>query len=179
MRAISDQGFTIRVPSNMFDKVLRLNSVYRDLEVEGVSKDEEYKFIKERINISEKELERQRFISQNILSITSLNINVGKLLDTELIEFVRNHKNIDAFEELASSMLKEDIEKVLTELTHREKIVITLRFGLNDNRRHTLNEIGQLCDISSERIRQIQDRGLRRLKRLKETKHLKDYIIEG
>lgn len=178
MRAIADKGFTIRVPVHMFEKVNQVNSIYRDIEYQELTKKEELEAINSKMEMTQETLDKIKFISQNILSPTSLNVNVGEDMATELMQLVEFTEGIDVFEEVASTMLKKDLEEMLAGLTPRERDVLILRFGLNDNHEHTLEEVGVNYEVTRERIRQIEAKSIRRLRHPSRSKYLRGYLFE-
>jgi RNA polymerase primary sigma factor len=184
-RAIYDTGFTIRLPVHVIEDILKLKKVERELELEGIPI--EMNIICEKLNISVEKYEELKKIENQFLIIPSLNTYVSNEdNDTELIDFISNESTYifssendnyqDPLNKLIDKEMKEKIYYVLNSLKEREKGIIIERFGLNDDKPKTLEEIGKIYGVTRERIRQIESKALRKLKHKTRKKILRDYV---
>ena len=173
-RAIADQGRTIRVPVHMSDRIRRLYRVARDLE--------QTRGRKPTIEELAVELEVEPRKVQWMLKVSwqplSLEHPVGEDDDSELGNFIENDNEPTPSEAAHSNLLKEKIEELLTTLTPREARILRLRFGLQNGRSYTLEEVGKKFGLTRERIRQIEGRALRRLRHPRRSRQLRDYLAE-
>ncbi len=171
-RAIADQGRTIRVPVHMSDRIRRLYRVVRDLE--------QHHGRKPTVDEIAAELEMEPRKVQWMLRVSwqplSLEHPVGEDEDSELGNFIENDSEPTPTETAYSNLLQEKIEQLLTTLTPREARILRLRFGLQNGRAYTLEEVGQKFGLTRERIRQIEGRALRRLRHPRRSRQLRDYL---
>lgn len=177
-RAIANKGFTIRVPVHMFEKVNKLNNIYREINVESLSSNEAKEIILMKMDINESEFDEVLMIYYNIISLGSLNIPIGEDRNTELGEMIEANEEIDVFDIVVSELLKIDISLVLETINSREKEVLVLRFGLNNDDFCTLEEIGNTFNLTRERIRQIEAKALRRLRHPSRSKKIRGYLYD-
>jgi RNA polymerase primary sigma factor len=174
LRNIMNYGFTIRIPAHRFEEVSKLLKVLR--RHPNSTKEQIYEIINEERNISRKKFESLLFLSQNILSIASLNSYIGEDKETELVD-VRIDENSPTVEEIVERRaLKQALDDVLKTIGSREEKVIRLRFGLDDGKRITLEQVGNEFSVTRERIRQIEAKALRRLRHPSRSKKLKDFM---
>lgn len=178
LRSIADKGFTIRVPVHMFDKINKLNRIYRDVDILGLSYNEIRIEVMEKMGVASEELDEMLMIYYNIISLSSLNIPIGEDGDTQLGDMIKAYVELDTFDIVAADLLKTDLEKILDTLTPREEKILKLRFGLEGGREHTLEEIGKIFDVTRERIRQIEAKALRKLRHPSRSKKLRGYLYE-
>lgn len=171
-RAIADTGYTIRVPVHMYEKVNKFRRAIREIEAINISKRQLKKEIIKITGFSYDELEEVLRVAEYILNPTSLNITVGESKDTELIELVEVEDNFDPVDVTIEEELKRDLSNVLDTLTVRESDIIRLRFGLNDGKDRTLEEVGKEYGVTRERIRQIESKSLRKLRHPSRSKKL-------
>lgn len=176
LRAIADKGFTIRIPVHMFDKINKLNRTYRELDINGLSYNETRTIVMKKMNIDEKELDELLVIHNNIINISSLNTPIGENESYEVEDMIEAYPDLDTFDIVAGGLLKTDLEKILDTLTPKEKDILILRFGLNSNRQHTLAEIGGVYDVTRERIRQIEEKALLKLRHPSRSKKIRGYF---
>ena len=172
-RAIADQARTIRIPVHMVETMNKIHKVTRQLTQELGRKPTEEE-IAEKSGLP---VERIREISMMGQEPLSLEMPVGEDEDTHLADFVEN-KGLSPADVSIQKSLKKDIEELLNELSEREREILKLRFGLEDNQPRTLEEVGKLFNVTRERIRQIEAKALRRLRHPSRSKKIKDYLEE-
>jgi RNA polymerase primary sigma factor len=171
-RAIADQGRTIRVPVHMSDRIRRLYRVARQLEQDYGRKptpDE----IAEEMKVEPRKIQWMLKVSWQPLSLEH---PVGEDEDSELGNFIENDSTMTPTQVAFDNLLHEKIESVLATLTPREARILRLRFGLQNGRCYTLEEVGQKFGLTRERIRQIEGRALRRLRHPRRARQLRDYL---
>jgi len=171
-RAIADQGRTIRVPVHMSDRIRRLYRVARELEQEHGRKPT----VEEIADALEVEPRKVQWMLKVSWQPLSLEHPVGEDDDSELGNFIENDTAPTPSETAHNHLLKEKIEELLTTLTPREARILRLRFGLQNGRSYTLEEVGHKFGLTRERIRQIEGRALRRLRHPRRSRQLKDYL---
>ncbi|NLZ94180.1 MAG: RNA polymerase sigma factor RpoD [Firmicutes bacterium] len=171
-RAIADQARTIRIPVHMVETINKLIRVSRQL-VQELGREPTPEEIAEVMGISE---ERVREILKIAQEPVSLETPIGEEDDSHLGDFIEDQDVQAPAEAAAFELLKEQLDDVLETLTPREKKVLTLRFGLDDGRSRTLEEVGQVFGVTRERIRQIEAKALRKLRHPMRSKRLKDYL---
>lgn len=171
-RAIADQARTIRIPVHMVETINKLIRVSRQL-VQELGREPAPEEIAAVMNITE---ERVREILKIAQEPVSLETPIGEEDDSHLGDFIEDQDVQAPAEAAAFELLKEQLDDVLETLTPREKKVLKLRFGLDDGRSRTLEEVGQVFGVTRERIRQIEAKALRKLRHPMRSKRLKDYL---
>ncbi|EJZ44345.1 RNA polymerase sigma factor RpoD [Peptoanaerobacter stomatis] len=171
-RAIADQARTIRIPVHMVETINKLIRVNRQL-VQELGRDPRPDEIAEQMNMPQEKIMEIMKIAQEPVSLET---PIGEEEDSHLGDFIPDDDALAPSEAAAYSLLKEQIEEVLETLTDREKKVLKLRFGLDDGRARTLEEVGKEFDVTRERIRQIEAKALRKLRGPKKSNKLKDYL---
>ena len=171
-RAIADQARTIRIPVHMVETINKLNRVQRQL-VQELGRDPLPEEIAEGMGVS---VERVREISKISQEPVSLETPIGEEEDSHLGDFIEDEDALAPAEAASFYLLREQLDDVLDTLTPREKKVLQLRFGLNDGRARTLEEVGNYFGVTRERIRQIEAKALRKLRHPSRSKKLKDYL---
>ncbi len=171
-RAIADQARTIRIPVHMVETINKLVRVSRQL-VQELGREPLPEEIAEEMGISE---ERVREILKIAQEPVSLETPIGEEDDSHLGDFIEDQEARAPADAAAFELLKEQLEGVLDTLTPREEKVLRLRFGLDDGRSRTLEEVGQYFGVTRERIRQIEAKALRKLRHPMRSKRLKDYL---
>ncbi|NLW59030.1 MAG: RNA polymerase sigma factor RpoD [Firmicutes bacterium] len=171
-RAIADQARTIRIPVHMVETINKLIRVSRQL-LQTLGREPTAEEIAEEMGMS---VERVREIIKIAQEPVSLETPIGEEEDSHLGDFIED-QDVPAPAEAASfRLLKEQLEEVLDTLTSREEKVLRLRFGLEDGRARTLEEVGQVFGVTRERIRQIEAKALRKLRHPSRSKKLKDFL---
>ncbi len=171
-RAIADQARTIRIPVHMVETINKLIRIQRQL-VQELGREPLPEEIAREMNISE---ERVREILKIAQEPVSLETPIGEEDDSHLGDFIEDQEAQAPADAAAFELLKEQLEDVLDTLTPREEKVLRLRFGLDDGRSRTLEEVGQFFGVTRERIRQIEAKALRKLRHPMRSKRLKDYL---
>ncbi|MDA8192610.1 MAG: RNA polymerase sigma factor RpoD [Thermaerobacter sp.] len=171
-RAIADQARTIRIPVHMVETINKLIRVQRQL-LQEYGRDPSPEEIAKEMGIT---VERVREILKVAQEPVSLETPIGEEEDSHLGDFIEDEDAPAPAEAAGYQLLKEQLEEVLDTLTNREEKVLRLRFGLNDGRARTLEEVGQVFGVTRERIRQIEAKALRKLRHPTRSKKLKDYL---
>lgn len=171
-RAIADQARTIRVPVHMVETINKLARVQRQLTLELNREPSEEELAKKMGTTVEKVREIYK-ISQDPVSLET---PIGEEDDSHLGDFIKDENNLSPEEYATNEMLKDEISQVLETLTEREENVIRLRFGLEDGKPRTLEEVGQMFGVTRERIRQIEAKALRKLRHPSRSRKLRDYM---
>lgn len=171
-RAIADQARTIRIPVHMVETINRLKKVTRKLAQDLGRRPEEEEVAKE----MEVTVERLREIIKVAQEPVSLETPVGKEEDSRLGDFIEDRDTEAPVHAVTHELLREDISDVLNTLSIRERDVLKMRFGLEDGRQRTLEEVGQKFGVTRERIRQIEAKALRKLRHPNRNKRLREYI---
>ena len=171
-RSIADQARTIRIPVHMVETINKLIRVSRQL-LQTYGREPSPEEIAEEMGIS---VDKVREIQKIAQEPVSLETPIGEEEDSHLGDFIPDEDVPAPAEAAAFSMLKEQLVEVLDTLTEREQKVLKLRFGLEDGRARTLEEVGKEFDVTRERIRQIEAKALRKLRHPSRSKKLKDYL---
>ncbi len=203
MQALSQQTGAVRIPLKQSHLINRVSSIYsrlyRELEREPTAEEVAYEYTKEQLARElerelgreptkeeiEKKIEKEGYrISpgevEKCLSLCrmplSLDAPVGENEDTFFVDFLSKHGTADVEERIIDEVLEREIEDMLDRLPEKERRVIELRFGLRGNEPKTLREIGEILQISRERVRQLETRALRKLRSMAMKKHLRDFL---
>ena len=171
-RAIADQARTIRIPVHMVETINKLIRVSRQL-LQELGRDPKPEEIAKEMEMSEDKVREIMKIAQDPVSLET---PIGEEEDSHLGDFIPDDDAPAPAEAAAYSLLKEQIEDVLGSLNEREQKVLKLRFGLEDGRARTLEEVGKEFDVTRERIRQIEAKALRKLRHPSRSKKLRDYL---
>lgn len=171
-RAIADQARTIRIPVHMVETINKLIRVSRQL-LQDLGRDPLPEEIAQEMNL---EVEKVREIQKIAQEPVSLETPIGEEEDSHLGDFIPDDDAQAPAEAATFTMLKEQLVEVLDTLTEREQKVLRLRFGLDDGRARTLEEVGKEFDVTRERIRQIEAKALRKLRHPSRSKKLKDFL---
>jgi len=172
-RSIADQSRAIRIPVHMVETINKLLRTMRQL-VQELGREPSYEEIGSRLNMSSERVEEVMalFFREPI----SLDMPIGEDEDSRLGDLVEDHASLAPTEATSQQLLKEQIDRVLGELTEREKKVLQLRFGLKDGHARTLEEVGREFNVTRERIRQIEGKALRKLRHPIRSRKLKGYL---
>ena len=173
-RAIADQARTIRVPVHMVETINKLARIQRQLTLE-LNREPSEEELAKKMNMS---IEKVREIYKISQDPVSLETPIGEEDDSHLGDFIKDERNLSPEEFATNEMLKDEISEVLLTLTEREEKVIRLRFGLEDGKPRTLEEVGQMFGVTRERIRQIEAKALRKLRHPSRSRKLRDYMEE-
>lgn len=171
-RSIADQARTIRIPVHMVETINKLIRISRQL-LQEYGREPTPEEIASEMDISEEKVREILKIAQEPVSLET---PIGEEEDSHLGDFIPDDDVPAPAEAAAFSMLKEQLVEVLDTLTDREQKVLKLRFGLDDGRARTLEEVGRRFDVTRERIRQIEAKALRKLRHPSRSKKLKDYL---
>lgn len=171
-RAIADQARTIRIPVHMVESINKLIRVSRQL-LQELGREPTPEEIAEEMKMP---VERVREILKISQEPVSLETPIGEEEDSHLGDFIKDDNVPVPADAAAFTLLKEQLEEVLGTLTEREQKVLTLRFGLEDGRARTLEEVGKEFNVTRERIRQIEAKALRKLRHPSRSRKLKDYL---
>jgi RNA polymerase primary sigma factor len=171
-RAIADQARTIRIPVHMVETINKLIRVSRQL-VQELGREPLAEEIAEHMDITPEKVREILKISQDPVSLET---PIGEEDDSHLGDFIEDQDALAPADAAAFELLKEQLEEVLHTLTEREEKVLRLRFGLDDGKPRTLEEVGKRFSVTRERIRQIEAKALRKLRHPSRSKRLKDYL---
>ena len=172
-RAIADQARTIRIPVHMVETIHKVTKTSRELLQERGHEVSAEEIAKEMDNMNPEKVREIMKIAQEPISLET---PVGEEEDSHIGDFIEDRDSLAPAEAASHELLREQINEVLHTLTPREEQVIRLRFGLEDGRQRTLEEVGQHFNITRERIRQIEAKALRKLGRSSRSKKLRDYL---
>ena len=173
-RAIADQARTIRVPVHMVETINKLARIQRQMTLELNREPSEDELAK-KMNMPVDKIREIYKISQDPVSLET---PIGEEDDSHLGDFIKDERNVSPEDYATNEMLKDEISEVLQTLTEREEKVIRLRFGLEDGKSRTLEEVGQMFGVTRERIRQIEAKALRKLRHPSRSRKLRDYMEE-
>ncbi|MEC2054315.1 RNA polymerase sigma factor RpoD [Peribacillus psychrosaccharolyticus] len=171
-RAIADQARTIRIPVHMVETINKLIRVQRQL-LQDLGREPSPEEIAEDMDLTPEKVREILKIAQEPVSLET---PIGEEDDSHLGDFIEDQDATSPSEHAAYEMLKEQLEDVLDTLTDREENVLRLRFGLDDGRTRTLEEVGKVFGVTRERIRQIEAKALRKLRHPSRSKRLKDFL---
>ncbi len=171
-RAIADQSRTIRIPVHMVDQINRFYKTQRRL-TQKFGRDPKLKEIAKDMEITVEEVENLMRISQQPKSLST---PIGDDKETTLEQFITDSSQPTLYDKVAKELLKDALNKVLDTLSPRERKVLLMRFGLEDSKQKTLEEVGKEFKVTRERIRQIEAKAIRKLKHPTRARKLKDFL---
>lgn len=171
-RSIADQARTIRIPVHMVETIHKVSRASRQL-LQELGREPSHKEIGQRIGLSSDKVREILKIAQDPVSLET---PIGEEDDSHLGDFIPDNETLAPADAASYQLLREQLNNVLATLTPREELVLKLRFGLDDGRARTLEEVGQEFNITRERIRQIEAKALRKLRHPSRSKRLKDYL---
>ena len=172
-RAIADQARTIRIPVHMVETINKTLRMTRTL-LQELGREPTPEEVAERLNVS---VSRVREVLKISRDPVSLDTPIGEEDDSHLGDFIEDDSALSPADSAAFSMLRAELATALESLTDRERQVVKLRFGLEDGRARTLEEVGKEFNVTRERIRQIEAKALRKLRHPSRSKRLKDFLI--
>ena len=171
-RAIADQARTIRIPVHMVETINRVLRTSHSM-VQKLGREPTTKEIADELHIEQSKVEEVLKIAQEPVSLET---PIGEEEDSHLGDFIQDDEASQPSEEATYTLLREQLEEVLSTLTPREEQVLRMRFGLTDGKPHTLEEVGKEFDVTRERIRQIESKALRKLRHPSRSKKLRDFL---
>lgn len=171
LRHLNQKERTIRLPNYLSTKIRKIHRVRKEL-MTKLSRTPTNEEIGEKVDMPAKEVERLLGYAQRSISLDQ---PIGEDGDSDLQSYIENKNAPNPFTEVRQNLLTEDVLTALDDLTDREAKILTLRFGLNGSRKHTLKELGEIFGITRERIRQIQKGALRKLRRPNIRQKLRNY----
>ena len=171
-RAIADQARTIRIPVHMVETINKLLRVSRRL-VQEYGREPTNEEIGEGMGVTPERVKEILKISQEPVSLET---PIGEEEDSHLGDFIEDRNTVAPAEAASYQLLKEQVDDVLETLSSRESEVLSLRFGLEDGRQRTLEEVGRTFGVTRERIRQIEAKALRKLRHPTRSKKLRDFL---
>ena len=187
-RALADQARTIRIPVHMVETINKITRISRDSK-ELKEREIKYNLLKAKLNheptideiieeFGKIELAPDKIREIQLIAMDPLSLEkpVGEEEDSHVGDFIEDKDNISPTKYANDSLLKDRLNEVLQELTDREEKVIRLRYGLDDGRNHTLEEVGKEFGVTRERIRQIEAKAIKKLRHPSRSKLLKDYL---
>lgn len=171
-RAIADQSRTIRIPVHMVDQINRYYKTQRKL-TQKLGREPKTKEVAKEMQLTVEEVENLMRISQQPKSLST---PIGDDKETTLEQFIADKNQPSLYDKVSKELLKDALSKVLDTLSPRERKVLTLRFGLEDSKPKTLEEVGREFKVTRERIRQIEAKAIRKLKHPTRARKLKDFL---
>jgi RNA polymerase primary sigma factor len=171
-RAIADQARTIRIPVHMIEVINKLNRTSRTL-VQQIGREPTLEEIAERMGMSLEKVQKILKITQKPISLET---PIGEEEDSRLEDFIEDKEVISPQDAAISSNFLKQIQKVLSTLNEREQKILRMRFGIGEKQDHTLEEVGQDFELTRERIRQIEEKALRKLKHSSRADKLRSFI---
>jgi len=178
-RALADQARTIRIPVHMVETINKITRTSRKL-TQKLNRDPTAEEISDALEETGTLLTADRIREIQLIAMDPLSLEkpVGEEEDSHVGDFIEDKDNESPLAFANSSLLKDKLNEVLTELTDREERVIRLRYGLDDGRNHTLEEVGKEFGVTRERIRQIEAKAIKKLRHPARSKQLRDYLDE-
>lgn len=171
-RAIADQARTIRIPVHMVETINKYIRISRQL-LQDTGREPTTEELAQVMDITIEKVQEIMKIAQEPVSLET---PIGDENDSSLKDFIEDQEIMTPADSAAYTLLKEQMDQILDTLTEREEQVLRLRFGLDDNRPRTLEEVGQVFNVTRERIRQIEAKALRKLRHPSRSRHIRDYM---
>ena len=173
-REIMDHGFVIRIPVHMMERISKVATI--ENRFSELNREERIVKVMDETGYKEERIRECMMLKEYVLTYSSLNVTVGEDETVELGEFLSDDGVIPIEEMVENRELRRMLDDVLDTLTEKEKKVIRLRFGLEDNRQWTLEEVGKLFNVTRERIRQIESKALRKLRHPSRLHNIKSFL---
>ncbi len=174
-RAIADQARTIRIPVHMVETINKLSRIQREM-IQDLGREPTPKELAVKLDMTQEKVSEIIRIAQDPISLES---PIGEEDDSSLGDFIPDNDTLSPTDHTSNELLKQELDNVLESLTYREERVLRLRFGLEDGRPRTLEEVGKEFGVTRERIRQIEAKALRKLRLPSRSKKLKDFMEEN
>ena len=176
MRAIADTGLIVRLPVHLVEKILKATEIDRQLQLQDVEVRQRLELIAAEMETTSEEVRNFFKLRDIYLHIKSLDTPVSEDNESTLADFIPDDETPAPFDAVAFTLLKEQLDDLLATLTPREKNVLRLRYGLEDGRERTLEEVGKSFNVTRERIRQIEAQALRKLRHPARARKLRDFL---
>lgn len=174
-REIMDNGFAIRIPVHMHERINKVTAIDSKLYLDGMEFEERLHIIAEKTGLSDKNVRECLVLKNNYLKYVSLDTPVGEEEETLLGDFIPDTDSLSVEEEVELVSLRKVLDDAMDTLSEREKIILRMRFGLDDGRIRTLEDVGREFGVTRERIRQIEAKALRKLRHPSRAKKFEDY----
>lgn len=175
LRAIANDGLVVRLPVYLVQDILKASKLDRNFQMQNIELRKRLELIAQEMGTTSDEIRRLFKLDIIYRHMFSLDMPVGEDMDTPLADFIADEEeNLD--EKVSFVLLKEKLDEVLSYLTPRESDVLRLRFGLDDGRSRTLEDVGKIFNVTRERIRQIEAKALRKLRHPARSKRLRDFL---
>lgn len=177
-REIMDCGFAIRIPVHMMERINKVQAVDLKLQTnnEGMPLEERITNISNELGLNEEQVIECFVLRDNVLTYSSLDAPVGEDEESFLIDFIPDEEVLSTEDLACLTALRSDLLELMSTLTERESKILRLRFGLDDNRPRTLEEIGGMYGVTRERIRQIEKKALRKMRQPSRSKRIEGYL---
>lgn len=175
-REIMDNGYAIRIPVHMMERINKVIASDNKFAGQGMALPERIQCMAEELGYSEDIIRECLILKNNYLSYTSLDTPIGEENDSMLGDFIPDEEETSVEKIVADKLLRQELETAMATLTPREQRILKLRFGWDDGKSKTLEEIGTYFNITRERIRQIEAKALRKMRHPSRSKHLKPFL---
>ena len=175
MRAIADTGLAVRLPVYLVQKILKASGLDRHFQTQDIELRERLELIAREMDTTSEEIRRLFKLRDIYFRLISLDTPVGVENDTPLADFIPDERST-LEDDVELVILREQIDDILSTLTEREQDVLKLRYGLEDGKERTLEEVGKIFNVTRERIRQIEAKALRKLRHPARSKKLRDFL---
>jgi len=176
LRGIVDCGFTVRLPIRLLKAIGKCSGLNSYYEREGLDQTERMEAIADTMGIEVNKVEELLSMKKHYLNLASLNVPVGDDQDDELEELLEDTQQIYVEDQIVDSALLAELDNVLSTLTAREERVIRLRFGIDGELEHTLDQVGEILGLTVERVRQIERKAMRKMRQPNRAKRLKGFL---
>lgn len=177
-RGIVNSGFTIRLPVHILEDIIRCSRLDNYYDQEGLDYQERIEAISDEMNIEVRKVEELFSIRKRYMNLASLNVPVGDDNSNELKDILEDTQQSSVEDQIVDSALSTEVNSVLSTLTEREERVIRLRFGIGCERAYTLEQVGEMFDLTRERIRQIENLAMRKMRHPYRSQKLKGFLQE-
>lgn len=176
-RGIADYGFTIRFPVRLLKNIVKCSGLDSYYEREGFDHAERTEAIADTMGVEVSKVEELLSIRKRYMNLASLNVPVGDNLGDELEELLEDTQQISIEDRVIDTALVTELEKVLATFTAREERIIRLRFGIGGEDEHTLEQVGEILHLTRERVRQIENEAMRKLRNPYRSQKLKGFLL--